>query len=166
MTIDLKLDTRAIDKLVRRLERLKEEAFEGLVENLVVDGAEVARVAYGSMATATGYVEGETDGIVTGKIVAYSENEDKLLIAEFGAGDATLYPRDWFDTRELDAWVFPGAYSLFKGTMEYWSMHQWEFPRGSGHWMTEVEPKQGMYQAKRFIEDVCARYASEVIRLD
>ena len=163
MNITLKLDTKTIDDLVSRLEFFKDHIGEGLVNILCIEGAMVANGEYDGMATAEGGVTQVEDGITTGQIIATSENEDKLLIAEFGAGDATIYANEHFETHELDADVFPGAYSLFKGTRDYYNFGFWRF---GGKWMTEVPARNGMFYAKHYILDNYARLAEEVIRFD
>ena len=163
MIFDLKLDPREISHLIGQLDKLTISDPVELVSILCQDGAEVANLAYGRMAKAEGHIESNEDGIVEGKIVATSSNEDVLLIAEFGAGDATLYPGQFFETHELDADVFPGAYSLFKGTRDYYNFGHWKF---GGKWFTEVAPRHGMFNAKLFIKDSYADVARKVMQID
>lgn len=162
------LDTLEINKLIRELSDFKDHMGEELVNILCIEGAEQASMAYGSMASADGGVVSAEEGSVKGQIIATSENEDKLLIAEFGAGDATLEDYgDYFPEAQGLEWVvFRGAYSLFKGTRQYWRYGAWNFPPGSYNWLTEVKPRQGLYAAKQFVLQNYERLAEEVIRFD
>lgn len=163
MTIDLKLDTRSISELIGKLSKM---ASDNVVESVAIlcdDGAVVANAAYGSMAKATGFVEDRDNNKVLGKIVATGKNEDELLIAEFGAGDATITPGSEFETNSLDAWVFPGAYSLFKGSMDYWLFHHWQF---GGTWYTEVPARRGLFNAKQYIKEHYMEVLKGVMHID
>ena len=84
------------------------------------------------------------------------------LIAEFGAGDATLNPAQFFEhSPETD--VFAGSYSLEQGTKEYWEWGSWHF---GGQLYTEVEPRQGLYKAKQHIIETATETAREVMAYD
>ena len=161
MTVNLTLDQASINNLVLELQEFGEHIGEELVNILCIEGAEVANAAYDGMASANGGVTDAGEGITTGKIIATSSDEDSLLIAEFGAGDATIRPAMEFETSSLDAEVFPGAYSLFKGTREYYNFGSWRFGK---KWYTEVPARHGMFNAKLFIQETYQRYAAEVIR--
>lgn len=176
MTLDLKLDTASIDKAIRKLKDISFDVGE-LTDVMCEEGASVANEAYGSMASAYWYRESEdTDkGIAEGVIFAESDNEDKLLIAEFGAGNATVKPKDYFESDydtgfDLDLWIFPGAYSLYNGSMEYWYTSL--FGTTDGYWhfggrkYTEVKPRQGLYKAKEHLKSRAAQIVEEVIRID
>ena len=166
MNIKLVLDTKAISRLIDDLEFFKEHIGEELVNVLCIEGADEANIAYGSMAHADGGVVEATEGSVIGKIIATSGSEDTLLIAEFGAGDATISPSMEFEGSELNAVVFPGAYSLLKGSKEYYEHGSWQFPPKSGIYHTEVEARHGMFNAKLYVMQNYERLAEELIRFD
>lgn len=166
MNVKLSLDSNAISQLIDRLEFFKEHIGEELVNILCIEGADEANIAYGSMASATGGVEEASEGSTIGKIIASSGNEDTLLIAEFGAGDATITPSMEFESSGLDSVVFRGAYSLLKGTKEYYEHGSWQFPPKSGIYHTEVEARHGLFNAKLYVMQNYERLAEEVIRFD
>lgn len=160
MNITLSLSSGSIESAIRSLQQAKDDFSHDVEQTLDViakDAAEVAQSIDGSMASVDGMAISETES----KVIA--SGGDSMIIAEFGAGNATLDPGAFFETSELDSWVFPGSYSLFKGTMEYYLFHQWEFPRASGHWYEEVKARQGMYSAKLFIMSNSSRIAREMI---
>ena len=163
MNITVSLNTVQINDLIDRLMFFQEHMTEELVNILCIEGSEVANIAYGNMASADGGVVSADKSGSVGKIIATGSNEDELLIAEFGAGDATIYPAMEFETTELDAYVFPGAYSLFKGTRDYYNFGSWKF---GGQWYTEVPARHGMFDAKLYIMQNYVRLANEVIRID
>lgn len=163
MNITLNLSQGSIEAAIRKLQQAKDDFTHDVEQTLDViakDAAEVAQSVDGSMASVEGMSVNETES----KVIA--SGGDRMLIAEFGAGNATLDPGAFFDTNELDAWVFPGAYSLFKGVREYYLFHQWEFPSGSGYWYEEVPARQGMFSAKLFILSNSSRIARELILHD
>ena len=160
MNINLKLSTRDIERAIRKLSRIKdyfEDDANKLVDVLVTDGAEEAQDAYGDWGVAAvpvPAIDGEGYIMVVG---------DYPAIAEFGAGNATQYPSEYFETHELDAEVWPGSYSLYKGTMDYYMLKHWKF---GGQWYEEVPPHLGLYKAKLFLLEHSTEIAQEVIRFD
>ena len=159
MNININLSTESITAAIHKLNTVKDNLRWGLNETidiLVNEGAMIAQAADGSMATVTGYRPDDNTGLIiaTGDVAA---------IAEFGAGDATLSPRTFFENGgALDAEVFPGSYSLFVGSRDYYNFGSWRF---GGVWYTEVEPRHGLFDAKLFIQDRAAEIAKEVIKL-
>ena len=81
------------------------------------------------------------------------------LIAEFGAGDATI---DVMFENYPGVDVYPGSYSEQVGSGEYAATGKWHF---GGKEYTEVQPRGGLYNAKVFIKDNAAEIAKEVIKL-
>lgn len=112
----------------------------------------IANENYGSMAEAIDWMEDEN----VGKISAVG---DEPVIAEFGAGDATMEVR-FENYPGVD--VYPGSYSEQEGTGEYAATGKWHF---GGHEYTEVEPRAGLLDAKLFIMDQAEFVAKEVIKL-
>ena len=161
-TIRISLSEASIERAIRRLEEAAENLERGLdetVELLAIEGGEVAQESYGGMATAYGTV---SDGI--GEIVSTGEEN---LIAEFGAGDATLDPLSLFaNAPKTD--VFEGSYSLEVGSGEYWKS---KMETGQGRWhfggreYTEVQPRMGLFNAKHYVIDHSTETAKEVIAL-
>lgn len=169
MNVKLSLDSNAISQLIDRLEFFKDHIGEELVNILCIEGADEANIAYGSMASATGGVEEASESSTIGKIIASSDNGDKLLIAEFGAGDATLDPTTQFE-KSPPVPVYPGSYSLLEGTGEYYlSRLEWG-GTGIWHWngipYSAIPPRQGLFNAKQYVLQNFRRLAEEVIRFD
>ena len=160
MTINVSLSTESIAAAIHRLEMAKDNLKAGLqqtVDILAKEGSIVAQMSDGSMAN----VEFVTDSETQSRVIA--SGGDSAIIAEFGAGDATLSPRDFFeDGGALDADVFPGSYSLFVGSRDYYNFGSWRF---GGKWYTEVAPRHGLFDAKLFIIGNAAEIAKEVIKL-
>ena len=162
MTLDLKLDTASIDRVIEKLKNISFDVGE-LVDVLCEEGAAEANAAYRSWATAEAWRESEGEDTATGLIIAQSDTEDHLLIAEFGAGDATVNPADVFEEDELDGMVYRGSYSLEKGTQEYWNTGKWHFGKRE---YTRVEPHLGLYSAKQYLLSNSTRIAEEVMQSD
>ena len=162
MNIDITLSQSSIRSAIRKLQDALdtvEHGTEELVNVLVTEGAIVANNAYGSMANATG-LSTETEGSIS------VPGTDEAYIAEFGAGDATLDPGTFFQNGgALHNVVFPGAYSIFKGSREYYNYGSWRLPY-SYVWYTEVPPRHGLFNAKLFIQEKSTDYARELIHFD
>ena len=155
MNIDISLSTSSINAAIRRLQKAKENLEYGLkqtVEILAEDGAAIAKADYGSMADA----EAVHGADPVSRIVATGE---AVVIAEFGAGDATMEPR-FENYPGVD--VYPGSYSEQVGTGEYAETGKWHF---GGQVYTEVRPRAGLLDAREYIRDNAARIAKEVIEL-
>ena len=156
MTINIRLSTESIARAISRLQQAKQNLQDGLsetIEILTSEGAEIAQAADGSMATVTGYMDGETTGIIE------ASGGDEAIIAEFGAGDATI-PVMFENYPGVD--VYPGAYSEQVGSGEYAMTGRWHF---GGQMYTEVEPRAGLLNAKYYIQEVAGEVAQEVIML-
>lgn len=163
MKITIDLSVGSIRDAIIRLRQAQDHLRWGLSETinaLVTDGAMIANSNYGSMANAIDWMEDET----IGKISVVGETP---LIAEFGAGDATLEPERFFESVPYTP-VYPGSYSELVGTGEYY-LTRLETGMGIWHWngipFSAVEPKQGLYKAKLHIIESSTDTAKEVIKL-
>ena len=158
MIIDIKLSDKSILHAIERLNLVKENIQRGLdeaVDVLAKDGAIVAQAADGSMAYVDVYPGDES----TRYIMATG---DAPIIAEFGAGDATLDPTDLF-TNHPPVPVYPGSYSESEnGSGMYAEFGWWKF---GGKIYTQIEPRQGLYKAKQYILENAAETVKEVIEL-
>ena len=159
MNINIKLSDQSIQNAINRLKKVLEYFDEDsgkLVDILAQEGAEIAQSAYGSYPVKASHT-------VTGNRGVISVTGDMPAIAEFGAGDATVTPSGLFDTTGLDVDVWPGSYSLYEGTMDYYFLKHWKF---GGRWYTEVRPHLGLAQAKMFWQQNSTQIAREVIQFD
>ena len=156
MKITVHLSDRSILNAIRRLREAQDNIRWGLsdtIELLIKDGAIIANSNYGSMAEAIDWMEDET----VGKISAVG---DQPVIAEFGAGDATMEVR-FENYPGVD--VYPGSYSESdEGSGEYAATGKWHF---GGHEYTEIEPRAGLLDAKLFIIDQAEFVAKGAIKL-
>lgn len=149
MNINVKLDTVSIDRAIRKLKRIKrplEDNCSGVLDALATEGADEAQRAYGGWAVqAVPFPpqQGSTEIVVYG---------DMPAIAEFGAGDATQSPSDYFESASLDSEVYRGSWSIGHA-MEYVTLRKWYF---GGQWYNEVQPHLGLYQAKIRLIQNCA----------
>ena len=157
MTINISLSTESILQAIADLNAYRERLEEGIneaVEIMVNEGAEVAQAAYGDWGVEAVPMAGDGYGEIT--VIG-----DMPLIAEFGAGDATLDPSAMFENAP-DVDVFRGSYSLLEGTMEYYRTGKWHF---GGETFTEVQPRMGLYQAKQYIIENSTEIAKDVLDL-
>ena len=163
MNIQIRLDTTSINSAIRQLLNKQEEIehnAETFVAILTNEGAEKAQSVYGDWGVqATSIAEG-----THGEIIVYG---DMPLIAEFGAGAATVNPREFFENSPSTP-VYEGSYSLLEGSGEYWYSHltgegRWHFAGREYH---EVPPHLGLFQAKQFIIEKSNEYAQEVFGND
>ena len=162
MKITLELSTDGARDAINDLKNAKDYLqwdIEHLLEILAKDGADIAQIADGGMADVVGWLEDDH----TAKIQATG---DAPVIAEFGAGDATISPNGLFEgTPDVD--VYPGSYSEQVGTQEYYLSNL----QGQGRWhwggtvFTEIAPRQGMLKAKQYIIRECTDIAKGVIKL-
>lgn len=157
MKIDIHLSTESIQHAISALEEVKENIKNGLseaIEILIKEGTLIAQGADGSMAEISGEMTGETVGTI-------SASGDAAIIAEFGAGDTVINPSAMFENSPTTD-VYPGAYSLLVGTKEYATFGSWHF---GGRKYTQVEPRMGLFQAKRHIVDNGTQIVQGVIKL-
>ena len=163
MTINIRLSTKSISRAIMKLRNAQDNLRWGVqdtVELLAKDGALIANQAYGNMAGAVDYLQDEHTAII-------ATNGDTNLIAEFGAGDATI-PGIGFENQP-DTPVYAGSYSELEGSGEYartlaedGSSGYWHF---GGKIFHEVQPRMGLVKAKAYIIASAEETAKEVIRL-
>ena len=157
MKIEFTLSEEGIRYAINELLAVKQDlewGLEATLELLAKDGADIAQIADGSMATVIGYLVNET----TAKI---QDTGEKNLIAEFGAGDATLLPSALFEEQPVTD-VYPGSYSEQVGTGEYAKTGRWHF---GGREYTQVEARMGLYKALEYIIQNAGSIAQGVIKL-
>ena len=155
MKINVSLSSESIQSAIEELSFIGDQLDQGMkdvVDILTTEGAEKAQAAYGSMATVSTGI-GDYEGVIVA-------SGDAVVIAEFGAGDATM-PIMFENYVGVD--VYPGAYSEQVGSGEYAATGKWHF---GGNEYTEVEPRAGLLNAKLHIKDVAEQVVREVIQLD
>ena len=154
MTIQISLSVGSIERAIRRLERMQENLQQGLEETVDIlahEGGEIAQAAYGEMATAAGISNGE-------EAVIMSTGENNL-IAEFGAGQATMPVM--FKNSPVTP-VYEGSYSKLEGSGEYYRFGSWHF---GGQYYTEVPARHGLLDAKNYVIEHSTEVAKGAIRL-
>lgn len=148
----------AISALLKAKDNLKYGA-EQTIEILAKSGSYIANHFNRSMATATDIKIDETTSII--------ESVGKAaIIAEFGAGDATIPSSAFFPNASPDvaSKTFRGSYSMLHAR-QYIDFGEWEYPPGSNNWMSEVVPRHGMYYAMMFVVNNSTNVAKGVIKL-
>lgn len=155
MTINVSLSTESIVQAIRKLEMMKMNLEEGLSETIEIlanEGAEIAQTAYGEWGIQATPFADETHGeiIISG---------DMPLIAEFGAGQATM-PVMFENSPSTP--VYEGSYSELEGSQEYYKYGSWHF---GGKYYTEVPARHGLLDARNFILENGTQIAQEVIQL-
>lgn len=167
MTITIDLSTSSINKAIRELTKVKENlaySLQQTVEMLAEEGAMRARVAYGSMSTAEVDLVSETQA----KIVADSGDPDATIIAEFGAGYATMEDHPFAQNAPVPIKVASYSQAQYPYGLFYITNH---LMPGEGYWFfggkeyDRVEPKHGLLDAYDFIMGNSTRIAREVTRL-
>ena len=157
MNLKITLSEESIRNAINELQDAKQNLQWGIEETLDIlarDGADIAQVAYGHM----GYVVGYLDSDDTAVIQASGE---AVLIAEFGAGDATELPLSLYENAP-ETEVYPGSYSELVGSGEYAATGAWHF---GGKRYTEVQPRLGLYKALEHITQESTNVAQGVIKL-
>ena len=160
MTINIDLSTESIDNAIARLKVRKmhlEEDAEQLVEILTNDGAEVAQSAYGDFPVQATPMEVDKQGECTFES-AIVVSGDMPMIAEFGAGDATL--SGGFENTPEEA--RSGSYSELHAKQ----YSRWGFWYFGGEPYTEVPARHGLLDAKRHIISTATETAMEVMTYD
>ena len=156
MRIQISLSTESIQNAIRLLNerrQMLEEDLEQFVEILANEGAEVANAAYGDFpVVATPHADGNhAETTVSG---------DMPLIAEFGAGQATM-PVLFENQPETP--VYEGSYSELEGSQEYYRFGSWHF---GGEYYTDVPARHGLLDAKQYIIENSTEIAREVMSHD
>ena len=155
----MNLSESSILDAVRELETVKENIEHGtqaLVETLTNEGAMIANIAYDGMAQA----EPEMIADCTGEIKVSADDFDTAVIAEFGAGDATI--GNTFENPIHGIEVYAGEYSEKVGSKDYAREGRWFF---GGQMYTEIPARHGLVNAKAYIETNYEEIAKEVIQL-
>ena len=156
MTIHIDLSTESIESAIRLLSERQENLqndLEHLIDVLTNEGAEIARASYGEWPVQTVPVVEGTHGEI---VVA----GDMPLIAEFGAGQATM-PVMFENAPETP--VYEGSYSQLVGSQEYYKYGSWHF---AGEYYTEVPARHGLLDAKQYILENGTDIALEVLSND
>ena len=130
-----------------------EQDLEQFVEILANEGAEVANAAYEDFpVAATPHADGNHAEITV--------SGDMPLIAEFGAGQATMPVL--FENNITE--VYEGSYSESpEGSGEYARFGSWHF---GGKYYTEVPARHGLLDAKQYIIENSTEIAREVLSHD
>ncbi len=156
MNIRINLSTESIQNAIQRLKVRQihlEEDLEQVVEILTNEGAEIAQAAYGNYNVQTVAQSSGTTGEIT---VA----GDAALIAEFGAGQATMPVL--FENAPSTP-VYEGSYSELVGSQEYYKTGSWHF---GGKYYTEVPARHGLLDAKQYIIEHSTEIAKEMMAYD
>ena len=157
MKIDIDISDTSIASAITALLTIQGNLSYGIqqtVDILVKEGAMIAQASFGSMVSVTEDMPNPTTGIITA-------SGDATIIAEFGAGDATIEdPTRFENSPGVD--VYKGSYSEQVGTGEYFTTGKWHF---GGRVYTEVPPRAGLYNAKTHIAKNAVPYAKGVIKL-
>lgn len=190
MTVNIKFDTKSLESAIRKLEDIKSGIERGtaeFVDIMCIDGADVANEAYGGMATAWGHrEESYEEGVEEGYIGVGAKDDDQAIIAEFGAGYATMTYHPWAKRFEqlTGIPIEPTSYSkaqypygLFYITNDLrpgqgywiWSWAKRKGGVGSPIVMDRVEPRHGLLNARDHIyhngTDTAQRVIKEMMRL-
>ena len=166
MTIQFGLSASEVADVITKLQQMKdnlEDSVCDFVDTLTINGAIIANAAYDGMANAVSVRDKEDHGLVEGHIGVTGDSDDVVYIAEFGAGDTVMSPNAFENLPPVD--VYSGAYSEQVGTREYADTGRWQFPPGSGHYMTFVPPRHGLLNAKEYLTQNADDIARQVIRL-
>ena len=157
---------KAISELEAMIEDLSQDTCE-IVDDLLLEGTDAANSAYGRMAHATGTRDSEGNGIAEGHIGVSAEDEDAAIIAEFGAGYATMVNHPMADNAPVPIEV--ASYSKEHQGMFYETDQQ---NPGHGFWVfggkpyREVQARHGLLDARDRIVERAADIAAEVIQRD
>lgn len=175
MKINIDLSPEGIEKAIAKLTDIKDNLDIGLndlVEVLAHDGAEVANEAYDGMASAAFL----PDTMTQAKIVV--PGGDKAIIAEFGAGYATMEYHPFAANAPVPIKV--GSYSeahdgmfalsdrLYPGEGFWifgWTKEGGKLAVGKPIFYDRIQPRHGLLNAHDYILENSTRIAKEVIKL-
>ena len=172
MKITFKLSEKSIANAIRKLTDAKDNLLDNVnefVDVLLTDGADVANEAYGGMATAWGKHD-DTDGkgIVKGHIGVTADDEDAAIIAEFGAGYATMEYHPFAKNAPVPIKVASYAKAQYPYGLFYITD---DLMPGEGYWFfggqvyDRVQARHGLLNAYDHITQYGIQIAQEVIRL-
>ena len=165
MKINISLSEESIQSAINKLLSIKDNlayTVNDIVEVLAYDGAEEANMAYGGMVSA----QMQPVSMDEAKIVV--PGGDKAIIAEFGAGYATMEYHPFADKAPVPIKVASYSeaqypYGLFYITNDlYPGEGYWVF---GGQYYDRVQPKHGLLNANDYIVANSTRIAKEVFRL-
>lgn len=174
MTIDITLSDASINRAIRKIEEAIENLQYGandFVEVLAHNGAEVAQSAYGKMATA----QMQPVSMTEAEIVV--SGGDKAIIAEFGAGYATMEYHPFAQNAPVPIKVasyseaHDGMFALtdhINPGEGYWILGWAKGGKGKvGHavYMDRVQPRHGLLNAYDYIMQNSDKVAEEVFKL-
>ena len=169
MKINISLSEESIQSAINQLSTIKENiaySVNDLVEVLAYDGAEEANMAYGSMVAA----HMEPESMTEAKIVV--PGGDKAIIAEFGAGYATMEYHPFASKAPVPIEVASFSKENFNRSM-YGGLFYItnDIYPGEGYWLfggneyDRVQPRHGLLNANDYIVANSTRIAKEVFRL-
>lgn len=175
MTVTLRLSTDSINQAIRQLTNARDDfnyAVHDLVESLAYDGAEVAEAAYGGMVHAAAMPSEMTEA----KIVV--PGGDRAIIAEFGAGYATMEYHPFAKNAPVPIKV--ASYSYAQYPIGLFAVTNDLYP-GEGYWIfgrtkavkgftdpiyyDRVEPRHGLLNAYDYINEHYLRVWKEVSKI-
>ena len=169
MTINISLSDESINHAIRMLEEAKENLNYGLEQTLEIlakNGADEANKAYGSMATAHDFKD---DTFTTSINVT---GGDEAIIAEFGAGYATMEYHPFAKNAPVPIEVASYSKENYERSM-YGGLFYItnDLYPGEGYWIfggdtyQRVEPRHGLLNAYDYIMQNAADIARSVIKL-
>lgn len=187
MKLNVTLSEMSIENAIRKLEDAIDDISNGISEVIDIfcmDGADIANQSYGSMATAWGQRDNVKDCKAEGHIGVSAKTEDVAIIAEFGAGYATMEYHPFAKNFERQTGIpikvasFSKAqypYGLFYITDDlrpghgYW-IWGWAKAKkgevmGSPNFFDRVQARHGLLDAYDHLMQNGADIAKEVLRL-
>ena len=147
----MQISVSGIDRIKQRIDRfanLQEKCAE-IAKRLCEVGEPIIRAAHGNHATVM------AAPIENGYAIT-ADGDQRLLIIEFGAGDATGIMAGQYD--EVPSVVRPGSWSATHARM-YSRYGFWVF---AGHILHEVEPNPAFYYAYQAMVEALPQIANEV----
>ncbi len=165
--INIRLSVQSIEKAIELLKNAKEALTESagdLAEEMALQGGIVAQASFGHMARVDCDV-GDKPGTAV-----ISVSGKAPIIAEFGAGYATMEDHPW--AKKAPVPIEVGSYSRQNDSMYGGMFALTDFINpGEGYWIfagrfySEVEPRHGLLDAGEHIKSVAAEDAARIIRL-
>lgn len=150
----IRLGVSSLNKAIGMLEEYEKsitQKRDELIATLTMEAAGIAASGFGSRADVLPEIDGGT-----GKVIA--TGDERMFIAEFGAGDMTdggTFP----NATGLAFPIEPGSYSRTVGSGEYERTGEWHF---GGKPYTEVAPQRPMFFAEKLVEEIYEERAKEV----
>ena len=147
----MQISVTGIDHIKERIDKLADlqDKCAELARRLCEVGEPIIRAAHGGHATVM------AAPIDNGYAIT-ADGDQRLLIIEFGAGDATGIMAGQYD--EVPSVVYPGSWSESHAQM-YSRYGFWVF---AGHILNEVEPNPAFYYAYQAMVEALPQIANEV----